>query len=127
MDNKTIQKIVGENIRKQRQQNHLTLEALARFLGITPGFLGLIERGNRGLSFKNLVKISEILNVSIDTFFEDSNAQIDKNDIVDKASGTKIKIMKKLEGMNENELHFILKMILSLSVLKTEDQVQELP
>ncbi len=54
-------KLIGSNIRFERQKRDLTIEELSEILNIAPGFLGLIERGQRGTSIKNLCKIAEFL------------------------------------------------------------------
>ncbi len=59
-------KIIGSNIRYERKKRNLTIEDLAEIIGMAPGFLGLIERGQRGTSIKNLVKIAEIFSLSLD-------------------------------------------------------------
>lgn len=60
-------KIIGSNIRFERQKRDLTIDELSEILNIAPGFLGLIERGQRGTSVKNLCKISNVFNITLDT------------------------------------------------------------
>lgn len=116
--NKEIRKTVGENIRKHRVANHLTLDTLAKFIDISPGFLGLIERGKRGLSFKNLFKLSEVLNVPVEMFFSEGPMEIDDVKLLGKARSTRVKIMKKLDTLDEKELIFVLKMLNGMGDLK---------
>lgn len=59
-------KYIGSVIRDERQKLELTIEELSEILDIAPGFLGLIERGQRGTSLKNLFKIANIFNISMD-------------------------------------------------------------
>ena len=59
-------KIIGSNVRFERQKRDLTIEELSEILNIAPGFLGLIERGQRGTSIKNLCKIAEFFSISLD-------------------------------------------------------------
>jgi transcriptional regulator with XRE-family HTH domain len=117
-DNKAIQKIVGEHIREYRLKNHMTLDTLAKFLGITQGFLGLIERGKRGLSFKNLLKLADIFNVSVDTFFEETDNKAPET--FDEDDMLKIRIIKKLDGLTQKELIFVMQTLMSLNNLKAE-------
>lgn len=58
--------IIGSNIRYERKKRHLTIEDLSEILGIAPGFLGLIERGQRGTSIKNLVTIANFFSLTLD-------------------------------------------------------------
>jgi len=59
-------KIIGSNIRFERQKRDLTIEELSEILNIAPGFLGLIERGQRGTSIKNLCKIANFFSITLD-------------------------------------------------------------
>lgn len=54
MHNKEIWQYIGAKIREEREKRQLTIEELAEILNIAPGFLGLIERGQRGTRLKNL-------------------------------------------------------------------------
>ncbi|MCD8157346.1 MAG: helix-turn-helix transcriptional regulator [Clostridiales bacterium] len=45
-------RLIGMNIRYERQLRNLTIEELSEIIGIAPGFLGLIERGQRGNNYK---------------------------------------------------------------------------
>ena len=51
-------KIIGSNIRYERKRRGLTIDDFAKVIGMAPGFLGLIERGQRGTSVTNMVAIS---------------------------------------------------------------------
>lgn len=59
-------KNIGTNIRLLRKSRGLTIEDLACVLDIAPGFLGLVERGTRGVSLANLARISNFFNVTLD-------------------------------------------------------------
>ena len=70
---------IGSSIRRLRKAKHLSLEGLAELVGISCGYMGLIERGQRGTSLENLLKICRIFTCTIedliegyDIFFEDS-------------------------------------------------------
>lgn len=60
-------KIIGSNIRFERHKRNLTIDELSEILNIAPGFLGLIERGQRGTSIKNLCKIANFFSITLDT------------------------------------------------------------
>lgn len=101
-------KIIGSNIRFERQKRDLTIDELSEVLEIAPGFLGLIERGQRGTSIKNLCKIANFFSISLDNlitcplngesvFKEESN--IEKKRSV---------IATYLSSMDENELDFFI-------------------
>ena len=59
-------KIIGSNIRYERKRRGLTIDDFAKVIGMAPGFLGLIERGQRGTSVKNMVAIAEFFDISLD-------------------------------------------------------------
>lgn len=59
-------KIIGSNIRFERQKRDLTIEELSEIINIAPGFLGLIERGQRGTSLRNLCKIADFFSITLD-------------------------------------------------------------
>jgi len=52
------------------------LEELSARMGITPGFLGLMERGRRGVTACNLDCLSRIFNISIAEFFSPTNIEL---------------------------------------------------
>ncbi|WP_027400274.1 helix-turn-helix domain-containing protein [Anaerovorax odorimutans] len=79
-------KEIGRRIRTQRESLNLTREKLAEKLGVSSKFCGDIEYGTKGMSVNTLVRLSKILNLSIDYIikgYEYSNKEItDKNDLI---------------------------------------------
>lgn len=59
-------KAMGERLRIQRKLHHLTQEQLAEKLDISIKHYSEAERGIIGLSVDNLIKVSEILGISLD-------------------------------------------------------------
>lgn len=59
-------KAMGERLRTRRKQQHLTQEQLAECLNISIKHYSEAERGLVGLSVENLIKVSEILGISLD-------------------------------------------------------------
>ena len=59
-------KKLGENIRKERKRQLLTIEQLAEKAGITDNFLGKIERGDSTPSLQTIDSIACALDVGID-------------------------------------------------------------
>jgi len=70
-DNKIIETI-AYNVKKYRKLEGITQEQLAIDIGVTPEFIRKFEstKGSEGLSLMSLYKISIVLNVSMDKFFE---------------------------------------------------------
>ena len=56
----------GRRISNERNEIDLSREQLAEQVGLSPYYIGQIERGNRSMSIETLIKISECLRISID-------------------------------------------------------------
>lgn len=82
--------IIGERIRKIREELKMSREKFSEMIDISDVFLGQIERGERSLSTKTLVKIVKFTGISADyILFGDnsSNNTISKiNRILNKCS-----------------------------------------
>ena len=59
-------KELGQNIRKERKRQRLTIEKLAEKADISDNFLGKIERGEGTASLKTIDSIAGALGVGID-------------------------------------------------------------
>jgi transcriptional regulator with XRE-family HTH domain len=59
---------IGEQIRKYRAMNHISQEELGKELGLTKQIVSKIEKGERKISYRELAKIADYLEESIDTF-----------------------------------------------------------
>lgn len=60
-----LNKYIGSIIQRERKKKDLSIEELADCLDFAPGFLGLIERGQRGTSLQNLIKIAYFFKISL--------------------------------------------------------------
>jgi transcriptional regulator with XRE-family HTH domain len=60
-----INKEVGFNIRKAREERGLTQEKLAALADLHRAYVGQIERGEKNIGLKNLEKIAKALKVDI--------------------------------------------------------------
>ncbi len=100
-------KIVGSNIRFERQKRNLTIDELSEILDIAPGFLGLIERGQRGTSIKNLCKIADFFSLSLDHLITCPLGEkvVKEEPALDKKKSV---ISTYLNSMNEAELDFFI-------------------
>ena len=56
--------IFGANLRAVRKQRGFTTESLAKFLGISTAYIGLIERGERCPSLETFLKVCEFFGES---------------------------------------------------------------
>ena len=57
---------IGRRIRIQRRQLNLTQGQLAQKIGVSPSFIGHLERGTRQASLETLVALANELDVSVD-------------------------------------------------------------
>ena len=65
-----INKEVGFNIRKLREQQGISQEKLAALAALHRAYIGQIERGEKNIGLKNLEKIDRGLNVSVQILFD---------------------------------------------------------
>jgi transcriptional regulator with XRE-family HTH domain len=71
--------IFGASIRNLRMKKKMTVQELAKLTGLTSSSISQIERNKLIPSLKNLIKIGEVLEVPIISFFNDT---IEKKDPV---------------------------------------------
>ena len=71
--NENIKEVVCQNVKKYRNEKNVNLMELAEELGITPDHLKRIESkgGRNNISLVTLYKISVLLDVDINKFFEE--------------------------------------------------------
>ncbi|MBN1057077.1 helix-turn-helix domain-containing protein [Clostridium botulinum] len=62
---------LGNNIKLERLRLNLTQEQLSERLDISTSYLGRIERGERNVPLDTLIRLADILNVSIDYLLRD--------------------------------------------------------
>ena len=107
---------IGENIRNERISRNISIDELAEMLGLTSGFVGLIERGQRGTTPTTLYKLSEIFDKSIDAFFhEDVSKALFLSEAPEEQKKIKrSKVSSFVADLSERELDFVIAMIKSL-------------
>lgn len=71
-----IMRTISKNVRKYRKLSNITQEQLAVDIDMSYDYLRRFEsqQGREGLSLMSLYKISVVLGVSMDKFFEKENA-----------------------------------------------------
>jgi transcriptional regulator with XRE-family HTH domain len=67
-----VKKIIGERIRRLRQNKDYTQDNMAAELDITAGAYAKIERGETDPSATRLIRIAEILEVDVTYFFQNT-------------------------------------------------------
>ena len=70
-DDKTQLKQLGNNIRALRKARNYSQEGFADAVGLHRTYMGGVERGERNISFLNLLKILKKLEVTPDEIFAD--------------------------------------------------------
>ncbi|HCE1391079.1 TPA: helix-turn-helix transcriptional regulator [Vibrio parahaemolyticus] len=63
MEKNKYTRIIGHNIRLNRQQKCISQEKLADITGLHRTYIGSVERGERNISIINLVKIAFSLDI----------------------------------------------------------------
>ncbi len=64
-------KLFGKRVRSLRQESGLSQEVLAANAGIHRTYLGGVERGERNLSLKNIIRLATALGVRPGELFDD--------------------------------------------------------
>ncbi|MBR3869433.1 MAG: helix-turn-helix transcriptional regulator [Clostridia bacterium] len=76
---------IGKRLKEERNRLHYTQDEVSEMIGVTPAYVGHIERGERGFSIETLIKLCNVYKVTIDYLFEDVIQQ-DKNSISEQIS-----------------------------------------
>ena len=92
---------IGERVRKVREDLHMSREKFSEMIDVSDVFLGQLERGERSLSTKTLVKIVKFTGFPSDFFLFG----------IDKSNDTISKINKILNNCSDNLLEYIYKLI----------------
>ncbi len=61
---------LGETIREQRKQIGISQEDFAELCGVHRTYIGQIERGEKNISFNNILRVSEALKLSASELFQ---------------------------------------------------------
>lgn len=109
--------LVGKNIKYARESKSFTKKEFSNLIGISPSFLGMIEDGERGTSIKNLIKISELLQISLDDMLKiDMTEEGDEKSIkanVSKKEDKKFRLNAYLDKLDEKGLELILRNVVN--------------
>ena len=71
---------IGRRIFNRRKEKGLTRKQLKNYAGISEIYLGMIERGERGTSIEHMVRIAEVLDMSMDYMILGKEKEFDKAD-----------------------------------------------
>lgn len=105
---------MGKRIREERTKRNLTIEQLSELIDLSPSFLGLVERGARGLSIEKLITVAEVFDISIDSLLKSNDStEVTKYDAVKSL----------LYNLDDTEFNFISNIIKeSRKLFKAKDE-----
>jgi len=115
MNNQEIVTMIGQNVYRLRKLNKMSAKYLGELLGVTQGYVRLIERGKRGVSPKYLLTLSKIFDVPVSEFYAVMDDLTKGHDPLNVLKG---QIGVSIQDMSEKELHFIIDMIPRLKSLR---------
>lgn len=72
-------KALGRRIREERLKRNLTQEQLAEAIEISNSYMGQIERGERSLTIDTLIRLTNVLRVTVDYLLQE---YVDPNDSI---------------------------------------------
>lgn len=102
-------KLIGEKIKRARNDKELTQEEMAEKLDVSVSFISQVESGEKKFNLDRIIQVSKILEKPIDYFVEGykrkSNEVIDEIiEILKRMSGKKLKLfLKIIKVIEEND------------------------
>lgn len=112
--------IIGSNIRFERKRRGLTIDDFAKIVGMAPGFLGLIERGQRGTSIKNMVTIAKFFGITLDELI---TVDLANQDNPEEDNSKVAKARRALDSLtttlNDDEIVFVTQVIKAMNRMNT--------
>jgi len=109
-----LDRIIGRNIRTEREARNMSRDELAELVDLTTSHMGLIERGERGATGVTLMKLSRILGRPIDDFFyeaKENKPSLSEGSKEDIFEADKKKFISLAAYLTEKELHFAINMV----------------
>ena len=71
--NSMILKQFGNRIKELRKNKNISQEDLATLSGLHRTYIGMIERGEKNITLKNIEKVALAFNIEISELFKDIN------------------------------------------------------
>lgn len=122
-----LRKHIGNNIRAERLSLNISMEELAEMLELSPAFVGLIERGQRGASVKNIVKIANIFGVTVDSIVSENSSAVNVREMNKETllNSKRETLRSILFDFDEEELDFIISIVKNLRKLKQKSNLEK--
>jgi len=115
-----LDKTIGSNIRRERENRKITRDEFAEILDLTNNSLGLIERGERGATSVTLEKVIKALNVSLDSLFTERSKAISVRERRESGVYRK-KVAALISHLTETELKVLIETIKGIMSLRKAD------
>jgi transcriptional regulator with XRE-family HTH domain len=103
---------VGLRIRTLRKERNLSQEKLALLTGISPTYLGQLERNTKNPTLKTIEKICFALDISLKEFFDDADKPNNSQDSISKQISV---LVSKESETTKNAIITIIKQVLKVS------------
>lgn len=116
---KQFKKHVGEVIREKRQSMKMSLEELSSLASISPGYLGLIERGKRAGQLSTLIRLCAALSCSISELIDIKELDYDESGPHSHAW----QLLAHLDALNMNQsedMDFVIEIVKSVAIYKSK-------
>lgn len=94
-----LKHLFGKKLKAIRSGRSLTQEKFAEIIGVDPGFIGMLEIGQKAPSFKTLEKIHQNLNISYYEMFDFEQTHT-KNSFI-------AELIRELDGADEKSLKYL--------------------
>lgn len=62
----SVLKSFGDKVRQERLKRQLSQEEFAELVGLHRTYIGMVERGEKNITLKNIEKIAKALEISLD-------------------------------------------------------------
>ncbi len=102
----SILKFLGSRIRDMRKSQRLSQEQLAEVSGLHHTYIGAVERGERNISIKSLLKITNALKIPIGEVFE--SVDLDRSDMENRVISQVLTLLRKENKNTLKRLHLLL-------------------
>jgi len=113
-------KEIGIRLKEQRKKSRLTNERLSELVGVSPSFIGLIERAASGVSLENLYKLAQLYNCSLDYLITGKSDAIHSNNTTKFTS-----LMAALYDYDDDEINTVIELAKLLRGRVEVRQIQE--
>ena len=117
-----LDKVVGSNIRREREARQLTRDELAEVVDLTTSHLGLIERGERGATPVTLEKLVKAFGCTIDSLFAPPRRAAFSREKRDTRNSYYNKVCTLLSHLTEPELRMLTYTIKGITSMRKHSQ-----